>query len=259
MTQDTLTPAEEEGRSPGPPPEPRQALREGLLAFGAATVLAAALYWIGQAVPIVQRNLGGLVALVFLGIAIHLLDRRHEPLARYGISWKPLGRGLAWGLGASVVVLGLFMAGYYLYFESVCGGGQTWLGPLGRQCERWAGSGARLHLPPGFGEQVLAQILVVAIPEEIFYRGYLLGRLERALPARRTLWGVPVGAALLLHAACFGLGHFLMDWNPLRLGVAVPALAFAFLRHKGGSIVAPVVFHAAANLLMLVVDPSFFP
>ena len=82
---------------------------------------------------------------------------------------------------------------------------------------------------------------------------------ELALPARRTLWGEPVGAALLLHAALFGLGHFLMDFNPLRLGVAIPALAFAFLRHKGGSIVAPVIFHAAANLLMLVVDRSYFP
>lgn len=259
MTPAPLTPPEDEGRAPGPPPEPRRALREALLAFGAATALSAALYWVGQAVPLVRRNLGGLVALVFLGIAIHLLDRGREPLARYGIHWKPLGRGLAWGLGAAVLVLGLFLVGYHLYFDAVCAGGQTWLGSLGRPCARWAGGDVRPSLPPGFGEQVLAQILVVAIPEEIFYRGYLLGRLELALPARRTLWGVPVGAALLLHAALFGLGHFLMDFNPLRLGVAIPALAFAFLRHKGGSIVAPVIFHAAANLLMLVVDRSYFP
>jgi membrane protease YdiL (CAAX protease family) len=229
------------------------------LAFAAATALSAALYWIGQAVPLVQRNLGGLVALVFLGIAIHLLDRRREPLSRYGITWRPPVRGLAWGLGATVVVLGLFMVGYHLYFEAVCGQGATLLGPLGRPCARWAGSNLALGLPPRFAEQVLGQLLVVAIPEEIFYRGYLLGRLERALPARRALWGVPIGSAMLLQAALFGLGHFLMDFNPLRLGVAVPALAFAFLRHKGGSIVAPVLFHAAANLLMLVVDSSYFP
>lgn len=230
------------------------------MVFGLVTLFCAALYWIGQGVPWVRANLGGLMALAFLVVPIHLLDRRREPLSRYGIHWRPLLRGLAWGLGATVVVLGLFLVGYLLYFGAVCGEGRGLLGPLGRDCGSWAGGlgSVRLQLPPKFWETVIGQLLVVAIPEEVFYRGYLLGRLEEALPARRTLWGVPVGQALILHAVLFGLGHFLVDLNPLRLGVAVPALAFAFLRHKGGSIVAPVIFHASANIFMLVVDTSFF-
>jgi uncharacterized protein len=116
-----------------------------------------------------------------------------------------------------------------------------------------------LVLPPRFWEQILAQVVVVAIPEEVFYRGFVMGRLEDALPSRSRLLGVAVGWPLVIQAGLFGLGHFLVDWNPLRLGVAIPALAFGFLRNAGGSIVAPVIFHASANLLMVVVDRSFFP
>ena len=206
------------------------------------------------------RNLGGLVALVFLVIAIHQLDRRREPLERYGISWRPLGSGVAWGVGTVVVILGLFMVAYVLYFDAVCTRGASWFGPLGRQCSRYVGlGGVTLRLPPDFWQQALGQLVVVAIPEEVFYRGYLLGRLEQAIPSKRQLWGAPIGWALLLHAGLFGLGHFLVDFNPLRLGVAIPALLFGVLRGTTGSIVAPVIVHTSANLLMLVVDRSFFP
>ncbi len=260
MSEDTDQPTTEP-REPGPPPEGPAALREALAVFALATVLCAALYWTGKAVPFVQRNLGGLVALVFLVLPIHLLDKRREPLSRYGIDWRPLGRGLAWGLGATVLVLGAFLAVYVLYFNAVCGDGAALFGPLGRQCSKYVGglSGVTLQTPPDFWTQVIGQIVVVAIPEELFYRGYLLGRLEQAFPAQRTLWGVPLTWAILIQAALFGLGHFLVDFNPLRLAVAIPALAFAFLRIKGGSIVSSVIFHASANILMLVVDRSFFP
>ena len=156
-----------------PPPEPPSgsaALREALWVFFSATAAVAALYWIGKAVPFVHRNLGGLVALVFLVLPIRMLDRAGDPLAHYGIDWRPLGRGLAWGLGAVVLVLGSFLLVYVLYFRATCGQGHALLGPLGRHCSRWVGGLHRLALrtPPDFYSQVLGQIVVVAIPEEIF-------------------------------------------------------------------------------------------
>lgn len=252
----TATPPEH-----APPPDSETALREALLAFAAATALCAGFYWLGMVVPFVRQNLGGFVALVFLVIPVQLLDRRREPLQRYGIDWRPLGRGLAWGIGATVVILGLFLVVYVLYFNAVCGDDAGLLGPLGRRCDKYVGGLGRLalRLPADFWTQVLGQLVVVAIPEEVFYRGYLLGRLEQAFPPRRRLWGAPIGWALLIQAGLFGLGHFLVDFNPLRLGVAVPALLFAFLRGTSRSILAPVIFHASANLLMVVVDRSFFP
>jgi CAAX protease family protein len=248
-------------REPGPPPEPRAARNEALAVFGGVTVFCAALYWIGMGVPFIKANLGGFFALAFLAVPVWLLDKRREPLARYGIDWHPLGRGLVWGVGSTVVLLGGFMVIYVLYFGAACGDGPELLGPLGRRCDRWCGglNQMTLSLPKGFWLAALSQVVVVAIPEEVFYRGYLMGRLERAWPAKRFLWGAPLGWALVAQAALFGLGHFLVDLNPLRLAVAIPALLFGLLRSWSGSIVAPVIFHVSANLLMSVVDRSFFP
>jgi membrane protease YdiL (CAAX protease family) len=258
---DREPPATDDRREPSPPPDARTARNEALATFGAVTALCAGLYWVGMGVPFVKANLGGFFALAFLAVPVWLLDRRREPLARYGITWQPLGRGLLWGLGTAAVVLGLFMVVYVWYFGAVCGDGAELLGPLGRRCDRWCGglSELRLTLPAGFWKTALAMVVVVAIPEEVFYRGYLMGRLEQAWPARRHLWGAPLGWALLVQAALFGLGHFLVDLNPLRLAVAVPALLFGLLRFWSGSIVAPVIVHVCANLLMSVVDRSFFP
>lgn len=248
-------------REPGPPPAPRDALKEGLTAFGVVLLLDVALYWIGMGVPFIKANLGGFYALGFLVVPVWLLDRRREPLARYGIDWQPLGRGLLWGLGTTALVLGSFMVIYVWYFSTVCGDGAELLGPLGRRCDRWCGglSELQLRLPKGFWQMALGQLVVVAIPEEVFYRGYLMGRLEQAWPAKRHLWGAPLGWALVVQAVLFGLGHFLVDLNPLRLAVAIPALLFGLLRLWSGSILAPVIFHFCANVLMSVVDRSFFP
>jgi hypothetical protein len=250
--------------SPPPPLDDagrRAALKEALQVFAAATVLCAACFWLGKAVPLVQRNLGGLVALVFLVLPIRMLDRREVPLAVHGIAYRPFLRPFVVGVTATAVLLAGFLAVYVIYYRAHCGGAEL-LGPLGRSCSRFVSSWDRLalSLPPRFWELVLGQVVVVAIPEEVFYRGYLLGRLEEALPSARRWLGVPVGWPILLQAALFGLGHFLIDWNPLRLAVALPALLFAALRSwGGGNLVAPVIFHASANLLVQVVDRSFFP
>ena len=47
------------------------------------------------------------------------------------------------------------------------------------------------------------QLLVVALPEEAFFRGYVLSRLREVWPPRCRLWGVPFGRAHVLSAALF--------------------------------------------------------
>jgi len=100
---------------------------------------------------------------------------------------------------------------------------------------------------------------VVALPEEVFFRGYLLGRLEAVWPSRRSLFGAPVGAALVVSAVLFALGHFLVDFNPQRLAVFFPALVFGWMRARTGSVAAGALFHAACNLLSEVLHASGFP
>jgi membrane protease YdiL (CAAX protease family) len=56
----------------------------------------------------------------------------------------------------------------------------------------------------------------------------------------------------------FALGHVLVDFNPQRLAVFFPALAFGWMRARTGSLAAGAVFHALCNLLADVLHASFF-
>ena len=51
------------------------------------------------------------------------------------------------------------------------------------------------RLPDRFLAHVVDQFLVVALPEELFYRGYMQQRLRDAWPGGRTLWGARLGKA----------------------------------------------------------------
>jgi uncharacterized protein len=121
-----------------------------------------------------------------------------------------------------------------------------------------AWSAFHLQWPPDFALLALNQVLVIALPEELFFRGYLLGRLEALWPPRRRLGGAPVGRALLVSAALFALGHFLVDFNPQRLTVFFPALLFGWMRVRTGSIVPGTAYHALCNLLADVLHTSTF-
>ena len=89
----------------------------------------------------------------------------------------------------------------------------------------------------------------VALPEEMFYRGYFQPALERRLPPGRRWFGVPLGWAAVITAALFALGHFLGEYNPVRLGPFFPSLVFSWLRNRRGSLWGAVAFHALANIL----------
>jgi membrane protease YdiL (CAAX protease family) len=115
-----------------------------------------------------------------------------------------------------------------------------------------------LRLPPDFLQLALSQIVVVAVPEELFFRGYLMGRFEERWPSRRQLFGASVGWPLLVSSALFALGHFLVDFDATRLAVFFPGLAFAWMRSRSGSIAAGALFHALCNLLSEVLHTSFF-
>lgn len=97
---------------------------------------------------------------------------------------------------------------------------------------------------------ILLQVLVVALPEEYFYRGYLQTTLARSWPARLKIGPFHIGPAIIVTSLLFGLGHFIIDLRPARLAVFFPSLLFGWLRDRSGTIVSAVVYHAACNLLV---------
>jgi membrane protease YdiL (CAAX protease family) len=96
--------------------------------------------------------------------------------------------------------------------------------------------------------EALGQLLVIAFPEEAFYRGYLQSRLDEAWTPRWRVLGANVGPGLLVGAGIFALGHLATIPVPARLAVFFPALVFGWLRARTGGIGASVAFHAFCNL-----------
>jgi membrane protease YdiL (CAAX protease family) len=234
-----------------PADEPRQrTLVEVGITYAVAIAAASALYNVGQSVGVVHRNLHTLVALVFLGLP-HLMLRKRGNVERYGFTTHPLRLGLLLAVGAIALVLPLFAGGFVVLVRAACAHSPQ-LVP--GSCFRAAHPLWRL--PPDFALQAAAQLIVVALPEELFFRGYVQGRLEDALPPTKMLFGARVGWAWILAAALFALGHFLVNFEPQMLTRFFPGLVFGWMYARTRSILPGTIFHAACNLIMALLSAS---
>jgi membrane protease YdiL (CAAX protease family) len=107
------------------------------------------------------------------------------------------------------------------------------------------------ELPSGMPNLILWQLLGVALPEEVFFRGWLQDRLTQLLPPRRRLYHANVGPALFLTAALFALAHYLVIPKLHQLLVFFPGVLFGVLRERSQSLLAPILAHALANISFL--------
>lgn len=179
----------------------------------------AATYWLvlRSRAPGVEREyalqLGGLLEL--------------EPLDGKRLM-KDCAHALAWALGAAALTFPCFWLGYVHWY------------------------GTSRGFEPGVGglemlDQLAAQLAVVALPEEAFYRGYLQTALDKIWRPRVSILGAKVGLGLVITSAIFAVGHLLTEPYLGRLAVFFPSLVFGWLRAKTGGIGAGVAFHAACN------------
>lgn len=104
---------------------------------------------------------------------------------------------------------------------------------------------------------VFGQLVIIALPEEAFYRGYLQSRLDEAMPRRLRVLGAEVGPALVVTSIIFALGHFATIREPARFAVFFPSLAFGWLRYRTKGIGAGLTFHALCNLFSEVLGRGF--
>ncbi|WP_437810882.1 myxosortase MrtC [Sorangium sp. So ce1078] len=220
------------------PPEPTAA--RTLLA---AAITTAAVTAVSYAAP--KSYAGTLVGLTFLAATFWLVLRYDEATIRdHGLSLGgilepvPLSaerlaraalHAVAWAALVAALVFPPFWLGYRMY---------------------WGVTSPFVLRPPS-ADEVAAQLLVVALPEEAFFRGYLQSALDRVFPPRVRVLGAALGPAWLISSAIFALGHLLTILHPARLAVFFPALLFGWLRARTGGIGAPLLFHAACNLFSL--------
>jgi membrane protease YdiL (CAAX protease family) len=193
------------------------------------------------------------VGLAFLAVTYALVLRHdgavtaHHGLALGGLfepeplSFTRVAReaavALAWALACAAIVFPLFWLGWV-----------AWWKPEGD----FTGGAWRSVISDAPG-----QLLVIALPEEAFYRGYLQTALDDALPRRARVLGAELGPSLLLTSGLFALGHLATELDANRLGVFFPALLFGWLRARTGGIGAGVAFHALANLFTAFLARSY--
>lgn len=113
--------------------------------------------------------------------------------------------------------------------------------------------GKPLALTPGLGWWLtfaLWQLALIALSEELFFRGFLQTGLNALWTRRWRLLGADVGLAWPITSLLFAVGHLATTPHPARLLVFFPGLLMGWLRERTGGLLAPVVFHGLSNLLM---------
>jgi membrane protease YdiL (CAAX protease family) len=237
-------------------------LAEALAVFGGATLVIVLLFVVARFVSVVNNFLHVLVALVFLYVPVAVAMRTGHDLRDWGFTARPLGKSLALAGAAFALVFPAFLAGFVLYYQVGCGhapgGWEELLWPTG-VCRRFVGwSGlASPRGPTDPWAAAFSQLVVVALPEELFFRGYLHRRLEEVWKPRFRFLGGGLGLALVVSSALFAVAHIVVELSPARIAVFFPGLLFGWLRSATGSILAPTLVHAGSNLFIEALHRTF--
>jgi membrane protease YdiL (CAAX protease family) len=242
----------EQGKSTGLAPP----VREALLCWATVILSLAALSLLGRAVPFVGSLVGAAAVAAFLYAPTPLLERRGQDAHDAGWRFDRAGRDVLWALGACAVVLPLFalgFVGFIAILPKLPHAARAVLAPYVGAAHplslRWPGLGAG-------GWELWGRVAgnaAVALSEEYFYRGYITLRLEERWPPRARVLGAPMGLAALLAAALFALGH-LLEPAPWRLAVFFPALLFAWLRARTGTVIGAALCHWLCNVALLLLE-----
>ena len=246
--------------------EPHRARRELVLTWALAVALlgAARLLSLVEPTGLLAGNIAGVAAVLFVVLPERRMHARGEGWGDVGLpwwgarspaTWRAWGRGLGFALAVCAVVFPLFFAGFWAY------------GRLLPHLPAWLSVHLAPYLLPPIPQPrlparlplfALVQLLVVALPEELFYRGWMQTTWAASAPGRRVrVLGASLGAGFLWTQLLFALGHLvvLQVW---RLGTFFPGLLFGWVRERTGDVAAAVFVHALANVFIATLEASFY-
>lgn len=231
-----------------------------MLTWFVVAALVTVLVQINIKLPAVGHLGSALVAVLFLYAPVLVAMWRKEDLESYGFHAEPIKRGLKIAGIAMLIAFPVFVVSYLGFYEIACKSDLlAHLVPPG-MCGRYGGLD-QLHAPAvsvlrldpdttlslEFGA---IQLIVVALPEELFFRGFLLGLLEQRFPPKRRWLGGGIGLALLLTSIAFALIHLPKAGDPRNIATFFPGLLFGWMRSATGSILAGTLTHAGSNILV---------
>jgi uncharacterized protein len=245
---------------------PRRARHELLRTWALCLVLLAAVKGLSLVEPtgILAGNLAGVAAFLFVILPERRIHGHGERWSDFGFpwwgwrspaTWRAWLRGAGLALATCAVVFPFFFAGFWVYGQ-LLPRLPPWL--VGNLAPYLAAPTPGFRLPQRFPFLVVVQFLVVALPEELFYRGWMQTTWAATDPERKVrVLGASLGAGFLWTQLLFAVGHLvvLQVW---RLGTFLPGLLFGWLRERSGGLAAPVIFHALANVFLAILEASFY-
>ncbi len=183
-----------------------------------------------QRIRFFQENMMLFTGVLLIYVPIFVLWRRKERMDFFEASGPQLLRSLGWFLLLSAIVFPVIEAG------------NRWF-----QAEffhrHYVGGNYQ-----GLAKAALFHFLLVAIPEEFFYRGYMQTQFNRIWGRPFRLFGAPVGWALLFTSLLFALSHSMIVLRWWHFSIFFPSLAFGWLKERTGAITAGALFHALCNV-----------
>ncbi|MFH1421743.1 MAG: JDVT-CTERM system glutamic-type intramembrane protease [Planctomycetota bacterium] len=175
--------------------------------------------------------------LVLLTIVFSIIgDLNSRQLA---LSLRNLGRGLKLSVIWTIIVFPLYVCFFYIYY--------TVIGEYSFS--------VKLPTEIKIIREISTQVVLIAFPEELFFRGYLMNRFSMLLGLEDKLGNKSEAGFFkrllpnLFAALFFAITHIIYHGNIVHAAVFFPALLFGYLREKTDSIFYPVAMHAACNLL----------
>lgn len=174
-----------------------------------------------------------IVAVLFLYTPVVVLWRRGRAIDFLDHDFNGLVKSIAVFILSALIIFPVFFLLAHLWQVVIWGRG-------------WTG----LVAFPGWLNITFFQILLIALPEEFYFRGYFQSTIDKVFQKRIKLLGVEVGWGFVITAVVFALAHAIVSYKWWHFSIFFPALLFGYLRLRTGSITAPIFFHAASNMLM---------
>lgn len=181
-----------------------------------------------ETVPIIGSNLGALTAALLVYPPVLVSFRTRDPI-RYWQLPNPV-ESFKWLV---IVCLAIFPAAIFInhWYQSL----------VFQAIYRESGTATLL-------QYAVIQIVLVAFPEEFFFRGFMQETLMQHWTANGRIFGVLFGKAQVVTAAVFAFSHSLIHLQWWHAFIFFPALIFGWLKEKTGSVWTGTLFHALCNV-----------
>lgn len=211
----------------------RKSLAVELAVVTAACLAVIHILYIARGNAFIAAHLSYFVAYILIGAPILVLWVRKRRLDFFSFGLKGFFKSVWVFVVASIIVFPPFLVLAHFWQTLV-----------------WDVHPYRVAGFPGFTSAMVVQILVVALPEEFYFRGYFQSAMDKIFPKARRVLGANLGWGWFLTALIFAFAHSFITYKWWHFSIFFPALVFGYLRERTGNIIAPTLFHAASNLLM---------